>query len=121
MRFESFRASGSADVRRGTDSLTRLAPRDPERCKLIERTALTFNRSQKTVYRQLAQLRGPRRCTRKDQGHPRHPVEVEFKRWVELVAAIKLATRNRKGRHLSTARAIELAEEGFYLEGRFEQ
>jgi hypothetical protein len=102
-------------------NLARLAPRDPERCKLIERTALTFNRSQKTVYRQLAQLKGPRRCTRKDQGHPRHPVEAEFKRWVELVAAIKLATRNRKGRHLSTARAIELVEEGFYLEGRFEQ
>jgi hypothetical protein len=37
-----------------------------------------------------------------------------------MVAAIKLATLNRKGRHLSTAKAIALAEEGVYLEGRFE-
>ncbi len=29
-----------------------------------------------------------------------------------MVAAIKLATLNRKGRHLSTAKAIALAEDG---------
>ncbi len=37
-----------------------------------------------------------------------------------MVAAIKLAPLNRKGPHLSTAKAIALAEEGVYLEGRFE-
>jgi hypothetical protein len=38
-----------------------------------------------------------------------------------MVAAIQLATLNRKGQHLSTVKAIALAEEGVYLQGRFEQ
>jgi hypothetical protein len=101
-------------------NLTQLRRRDPERRMLVARTAFLFHRSEKTVYRQLAQLPGPKRCTRKDQGHARYPVESEFRRWIEMVAAIKLATLNRKGRHLSTAKAIALAEEGVYLEGRFE-
>jgi hypothetical protein len=102
-------------------NLARLSRRDPERRKLVARTAFLFNRSEKTVYRQLAQLEGPKRCTRKDQGHTRYPVETEFRGWIEIIAALKLATLNRQGRHLSTAKAIELAEAGFYLEGRFQQ
>lgn len=47
-------------------------------------------------------------------------LHLRFRRWIEMVAAIKLATLNRKGRHLSTAKAIALAEDGVYLEGRFE-
>jgi hypothetical protein len=101
-------------------NLAHLCLRDPERRTLVARTAFLFHRSEKTVYRQLAQLPGPKRCTRKDQGHARYPVESEFRRWIEMVAAIKLATLNRKGRHLSTAKAIALAEDGVYLEGRFE-
>ncbi len=64
--------------------------------------------------------RHPSWCTRKDRGHTRYPVERECRRWIEMVAAIKLAPLNRKGPHLSTAKAIALAEEGVYLEGRFE-
>jgi hypothetical protein len=103
------------------DNLSKLSPRDAQRCKLVERTAAMFGCSCETVYRQLAHLRGPRRCTRSDQGRPRGAMEADYKRWVEVVAAVKLATRNKKGRHLSTSKAIELAEEGVYLEGRFEQ
>jgi hypothetical protein len=103
------------------NNLSRLRSRDPERRSLIKRTACLFNCSGASIYRQLAQLQRPKKCTRKDQGHARYPSEADFKRWVEIVAAIKLATLNQKGRHLSTKRAIELAEEGFYLEGRFEQ
>jgi hypothetical protein len=89
-------------------NLAQLRLRDPERRKLVARTAFLFHRSEKTVYRQLAQVVGPKRCTRKDQGHARYPVESEFRRWIEMVAAIKLATLNRKGQHLSTAKAIAL-------------
>jgi hypothetical protein len=103
------------------NNLSRLRPRDSERRKLIERTARLFSCCEKTVYAQLAQVQSPKKYARKDQGHSRYPLEADFKRWVEIVAAIKLATLNRKRRHLSTQRAIELAEEGFYLEGRFER
>ena len=103
------------------NNLARLKPRDPGRRGLVERTAFLFNCSIKTVHRQLARLRGPRSCTRSDQGHPRSVPEADLVRWVEIVAAVKIASRNRKGRHLSTERAIELAEEGVYLDGRFEQ
>jgi hypothetical protein len=103
------------------DNLSRLRARDAERRRLVKRTAAIFGCSCETVYRQIARQRGPRRCTRSDQGQPRQATEPDFRRWVEIVAAVKLATRNKKGRHLSTSRAIELAEEGVYLEGRFEQ
>jgi hypothetical protein len=57
-----------AELRR---NLAQLRLRDPERRTLVARTAFLFHRSEKTVYRQLAQLPGPKRCTRKDQGHAR--------------------------------------------------
>jgi hypothetical protein len=82
--------------------LAQLRPRDPERRTFVARTACLFHRSEKTAYRQLAQLPDPKRCTRKDHSHARYPVEREFRRWIEIVAAIKLATLNRKGRHFST-------------------
>jgi hypothetical protein len=69
-------------------NLAQLRLRDPERRTLVARTAFLFHRSEKTVYRQLAQVAGPKRCTRKDQGHARYPVESEFRRWIEMVAAI---------------------------------
>jgi hypothetical protein len=103
------------------NNLSLLRSRDPERRVLVNRTAFMFSCSCETVYRQLARLRRPRRCTRSDQGHPRSVTEADFKHWVEIVAALKFATRNQKGRHLSTDRAIELAEEGVYIDGRFEQ
>ncbi len=53
-------------------NLAHLRLRDPERRKLVARTAFLFHRSEKTVYRQLAQLPGPKRCTRKNQGHRPH-------------------------------------------------
>jgi hypothetical protein len=103
------------------NNLSRLGARDSERRRLVENTAFMFRCSCETVYRQLARLRSPRSCTRRDQGHPRSAAEADLKRWVEIVAAIKLATRNRKRRHISTARAIELAEEGVFIDGCFEQ
>ncbi len=102
-------------------NLSKFRAREEERRRLVERTATMFGCSVETVYRQLARLRSPRRCTRSDQGRPRNAAESDFRRWVEIVAAVKLATRNKKGRHLSTGKAIELAEEGVYIEGRFEQ
>lgn len=102
-------------------NLSQLSSRDPERRRLVEQTATLFRCSQKTIYRQLAKLQILHACSRKDQGRPRHTIEADYKHWVEIVAALKLATRNQKGRHLSTAAAISLAEEGVSLDGRFEQ
>lgn len=103
------------------DNLLRLSARDSERHKLIERTAFMFNCCKQTVYSQLSRIEKLHKVIRKDHGHTRYCEETDFKRWVEIVAAIKLATLNKKGRHLSTSKAISLAEEGFYLEARFEQ
>ena len=74
------------------DNLLRLSARDSERHKLIERTAFMFNCSEKTVYWQLAQIDKLQKVVRKDHGHARYCEEIDFKRWVEIVAAIKLAT-----------------------------
>jgi hypothetical protein len=47
---------------------------------------------------------------RADRGQPRKVPAAELERWCELIAALKLRTTNKKGRHLSTARALELME-----------
>ena len=36
---------------------------------------------------------------------------ADLERYCELIAALKLRTRNKQGRHLSTRRAIELLEQ----------
>jgi hypothetical protein len=43
-------------------------------------------------------------------GKPRLLPKNELERYCELIAALKLRTTNKKGRHLSTGRAIELLE-----------
>lgn len=103
------------------DNLSRLSARDAERHKLIARTAFMFNCCEQTVYRQLARLDKLHKAVRRDHGHARYGVEADFKHWVEIVAALKLASLNKKGKHLSTAKALLLAEEGVYLEAKFEQ
>ena len=48
---------------------------------------------------------------RADRGQPRKVPLAELERWCEIIAALKLRTTNKKGRHLSTARALALIEE----------
>lgn len=62
--------------------------------------------SSTSVYRALAQLQKPHAARRADHGKPRVLEQAELERYCELVAALKLRTTNKNGRHLSTRRAI---------------
>ena len=53
----------------------------------------------------------PKALRRADRGTPRALPKGELERSCELVAAIKVRTLNKKGRHLSTAGALRLIEE----------
>ena len=64
-----------------------------------------------SVYRALKDFLKPRVVHRIDHGKPRVLPKSELKRYCELVAALKLRTTNKQGRHLSTKRAIELLED----------
>lgn len=59
----------------------------------------------------LRELHKPKPAHRADLGYPRVLPKPEMERYCELVAALKLRTTNKQGRHLSTARAIELLEQ----------
>jgi hypothetical protein len=87
-----------------------LPARSPERSKLLESTAALYGISRSTLYRALQGQRYPRQVHRADRGRPRKLGAVELERACEIIAALKLRTTNRKGRHLSTNRAIELLE-----------
>jgi putative transposase len=45
-----------------------------------------------------------------DRGKPRGRPQPELERYGELIAALKLRTTNKQGRHLSTRQAIEILE-----------
>ena len=63
------------------------------------------------VYRALQTLSTPRAAHRTDRGTPRVLPKAELERYCELIAALKLRTTNKQGRHLSTQRAIEILEQ----------
>ena len=63
------------------------------------------------VYRALREQAKPRSLRRSDYGRPRVLSAAKMEHYCELIAAIKVRTSNKKGRHLSTAEAIRLLEE----------
>ena len=97
------------DLRR---RLATLPPRSPERRRLMHETARLYGVSEQTLYRVLRQQGKPRAVTRRmDRGVPRVLPHGDLNRYLELIAAVKLRTTNRKGRHLSTGEAIRLLED----------
>lgn len=85
--------------RRRMDTLPR---RRPDRARMVEHAAGLYGVSPVTLYRQLRALHRPRPVRRADrwptmQGHDGR-------------AEAMVRTTNKKGRHLSTGRAIELLE-----------
>ncbi len=96
------------DLRR---RLSPLAPRSAERRLLLEETAGLYGVSTDTLYRALRERAVPKPMRRCDHGVPRVMGAKEMERFCEVVAAIKMRTANRKGRHLSTAEAIRLLED----------
>ena len=91
--------------------LDRLPPKSPERAAQITAVAQLYGVSSTTVYRALQALLKPRAAHRADRGSPRVLPKVELERYCELIAALKLRTTNKQGRHLSTQRAIEILEQ----------
>lgn len=84
--------------------------RHADRAALVRSTAALYGLSPSTLYRSLRQQVRPKAVRRADRGKPRKLSVAEMERYCEIVAALKIRTSNRKGRHLSTVRAIALME-----------
>jgi hypothetical protein len=88
-----------------------LPSRCQERSILMKETAALYGVSRATLYRLLRQHSRPKAINRSDSGTPRKLSPTEMELYCEIIAAMKIRTSNKKGRHLSTARAIELLTE----------
>jgi len=74
-------------------------------------SAYTYGVSVWTIYRALREMTRPKSVRRSDHGSTRAVAAAGMERYAEIIAALKIRTSNKKGRHLSTARAIRLLEE----------
>jgi hypothetical protein len=102
--------------------LMRLPPRSGERRVIMQETAALYGVAEVTLYRLLRERMRPRALRRADCGSPRVLTKAELEHYCELVAAIKLRTSNRKGRHLSTTQALRLLEDyGITVDNRLLQ
>lgn len=90
--------------------LEHLPARSPERLSKIQEFAHSFGVTPSTIYRQLSRFMGLRSALRADRGHPRILSKEELLRFCDVIAALKIRTRNKKGRRMSTATAIRLLE-----------
>jgi len=91
--------------------LDRLPPKSPERANQIAAVADLYGVSTTTVYRALTDFRKPHATHRADYGKSRLLPAADLERYCELIAALKLRTTNKQGRHLSTQQAIRLLED----------
>ncbi len=91
--------------------LDRLPRKSQERAVQVLAMADLYGLSTTSVYRALKDFLKPRATHRVDHGKPRVLPKAELERYCEVVAALKLRTTNKQGRHLSTRRAIELLED----------
>jgi hypothetical protein len=90
--------------------LAALPARHSDRRLLMDSTAQLYAISRATLYRLLREDRRPKDAYRSDRGGTRAMPADEIERLCEIVAAMKIRTTNRKGRHLSTVRVLELLE-----------
>lgn len=93
------------------NNLDALPPRSSQRRILIEETAELYGISPSTLRRALRKHHQPQATCRADYNQPRSLSQAEMKRFCELIAALKLRTTNKKGRHLSTKECLRLLEE----------
>lgn len=91
--------------------LEQLSPRSSERKELINKTADLYGVSRATLYRELNSQPRPKDSRRADYGTSRKISKGELDQFCKVVAALKLRTENRKGHHISTAKAIEILEQ----------
>lgn len=93
-----------------TRQLATLPARSHERRLAVAEAARGYGVSEPTLYRALAERCRPKGLRRADRGMPRVLPSDQMERYCELIAAIKMRTSNRKGRHLSTVESIRLLE-----------
>lgn len=91
--------------------LAGLPPRSADRRDLMRQTAALYGISESSLYRVLREHGRPKALQRVDRGVPRVLSPPTLERFCEVIGALKLRTRNGKGRHLSTGQAIRLLEE----------
>jgi len=91
--------------------LDTLPARSIKRRFLIEETAELYNISVATLRRALRQQMQLHSVRRTDYNSPRITSQLEMQHYCELIAALKVRTTNKKGRHLSTQACIRLLEE----------
>jgi hypothetical protein len=90
--------------------LSTLPTRSHERRMIMRETANLYGVSEQSLYRALAQRARPRALRRSDRGAPRVLPQDKMEYYCELIAALKIRTSNKKGRHLSTGEAILAGE-----------
>jgi len=93
------------------NKLASLPMRSPERKLIIKEEAEFYGVSKATIYRSLRKYNKLSIVTRIDYNRPRIIKHEEMKKYCELIAALKLRTTNKKGRHLSNAACIRILEE----------
>ncbi len=93
------------------NQLDALPSRSPKRRLLLEEAASLYGVSISTVRRSLRQHHQPHLAYRNDYNEPRVISQADMKQYCELIAAMKIRTTNKKGRHLSTLECIRLLEE----------
>jgi hypothetical protein len=91
--------------------LERLSPKSTERAAQISAISELYGLSATSVCRALNDLLKLHAAHHLDHALPRVLPKRDMERYCELAAALKFRTTNKKGRHLSTRRAIELLED----------
>ena len=87
-----------------------LPVRSSQRRIIIQQAAQLYDVSESTLYRQLRAFHKPKSMRRCDLGEPRSMDKKKMEQYCELIAALKIRTMNKNGRHISTVRAIEVLE-----------
>lgn len=94
------------------ESLMLSQPYSNERRREILKVAEEYHIAEYTVRRQYNQWLNISLKGRSDKGSSRIAPKGEIEKWVIMVAAVQLATLNKKGHMCSTRRAIEILETG---------
>jgi transposase InsO family protein len=92
-------------------SLDLFPSRSKDRKRTVQEFSELYGVSFHSVYRALRKHKGPKRLKRTDEGIPRVLPQSEMEMYCQIIAAMKLRTRNKKGHHLSTNEALRLLEE----------
>jgi hypothetical protein len=98
-------------------SLDLLPKRSAERKALVKEFGELYDVSPSSVYRAIRRRWKPKGLRRSDAGISRVLPTSEMEKYCQIIAAMKIRTRNKKGHHLPTTEGIRLIEE-FGIETR---